>query len=476
MKKISLLQILCVGVLLTLFCACQSVPTEKFSKYGGYTKLEGKKTGFFHLEKIQDRWWLIDPEGYVFLSLGLNHVHPRQLLQESNREQNIQKFGDPGETEGRRIDLNSEFVRNFRIMVEDDFKTLGFNTYGYTSYDYRPPYVAYYVRLLGFLNISAWMQPDRINFPDVFTTEWKEGCESFLKEQYDIENIKDDPELLGYWFAPIPIHTKRDAAEMKGDMFWDYPRPEVLTWQETLKISEANTPAKEVFVDLMKERYRGNIARFNRVYGTSCTGFEDINQLSSELLSPARGYEASLDDEAFFRLIIKEYYSSICEIIRKYDQNHLILGDRYNGNTGPSIAALLEARNWVDVIMTHHWGYFRDIKDNLEMMHKLTGKPILIGDSCFSLPYPEMPNPFGPHVESSAERGRMYRQFAENVFSLPYIIGWNWCGYIDNLEEWEKGTQHSGIKNAYGENYTELTDVMKEVNASIYDTIIKGRE
>jgi len=31
--------------------------------YGGRTDLKGKTTGFFHTEKLGERWFLIDPEG-----------------------------------------------------------------------------------------------------------------------------------------------------------------------------------------------------------------------------------------------------------------------------------------------------------------------------------------------------------------------------------------------------------------------------
>ena len=34
---------------------------EDLSTFGGCKKLSGKKTGFFHVEEINDRWWMIDP-------------------------------------------------------------------------------------------------------------------------------------------------------------------------------------------------------------------------------------------------------------------------------------------------------------------------------------------------------------------------------------------------------------------------------
>ena len=37
--------------------------SDQFDRYGGYRGIKGKKTGFFHVEKIGDRYWFITPEG-----------------------------------------------------------------------------------------------------------------------------------------------------------------------------------------------------------------------------------------------------------------------------------------------------------------------------------------------------------------------------------------------------------------------------
>lgn len=47
-----------------------STKDYNYSKYGGYLQAQVKTTGFFRTEKIDDRWWFVDPEGYLFLSVG----------------------------------------------------------------------------------------------------------------------------------------------------------------------------------------------------------------------------------------------------------------------------------------------------------------------------------------------------------------------------------------------------------------------
>jgi hypothetical protein len=45
------------------------------SKYGGWKAHRVAATGFFRVEKIDGRWWAIDPEGYLYVNLALNSVN-----------------------------------------------------------------------------------------------------------------------------------------------------------------------------------------------------------------------------------------------------------------------------------------------------------------------------------------------------------------------------------------------------------------
>src|SRR5262245_40610236 len=36
--------------------------------------------GFFHLERQDGTWWLVDPDGARFVSIGMNHIEPALVL------------------------------------------------------------------------------------------------------------------------------------------------------------------------------------------------------------------------------------------------------------------------------------------------------------------------------------------------------------------------------------------------------------
>src|ERR1035437_2445967 len=50
-----------------------------YCKYGGYLNTKAKATGFFRVEKVNGRWWFVDPDGHLFLSMnvfGLTYGFP----------------------------------------------------------------------------------------------------------------------------------------------------------------------------------------------------------------------------------------------------------------------------------------------------------------------------------------------------------------------------------------------------------------
>src|ERR1700757_4486107 len=49
----------------------------EYDRYGGWLKLSGTKTGFFHTPQIDGRWWLVTPDGHAFFSKGVDNVSYR---------------------------------------------------------------------------------------------------------------------------------------------------------------------------------------------------------------------------------------------------------------------------------------------------------------------------------------------------------------------------------------------------------------
>jgi len=63
------------------------------SKYGGWLEHKVEATGFFHVIKIGERWWGVDPEGYLYINVALNSIS----MGKSDRNQKAAnaRFGSP---------------------------------------------------------------------------------------------------------------------------------------------------------------------------------------------------------------------------------------------------------------------------------------------------------------------------------------------------------------------------------------------
>ena len=51
-----------VFALLICIVISQTASAQELDTYGGFTDIQGEKTGFFHTQKIDGRWWLVTPQ------------------------------------------------------------------------------------------------------------------------------------------------------------------------------------------------------------------------------------------------------------------------------------------------------------------------------------------------------------------------------------------------------------------------------
>ena len=150
----------------------------------------------------------------------------------------------------------------------------------------------------------------------------------------------------------------------------------------------------------------------------------------------------------------------------------MIWGDRIQSTQDVTQIHFDETAKWADVILIHTNGQYDRIEGTLNYIYEKSGKPIIQADGALSVSKPTMPNPYGPKFKTHEERGEAFREFANDLFSLPFIVGNHWCGYIDRLEVVQPGAQAGGIKDEFGYPHTGITDVFAEVNGGIYDFIL----
>ena len=165
-----------------------AIPAQaQYDTYGGWVKLKGKKTGFFHTQQIDGRWWLVTPDGNVFLSKGVCAVGPA-------RNRNAPA-------------MPPEELAKWNKSTKEQLRGWNFNTISVDGRRARVPEMAY----TAILNLASAQQPnvwrDGIVL-DYFSPEFAAAVER--EAETLCRPLANDPWLLGYypdtelkWFPDI---------------------------------------------------------------------------------------------------------------------------------------------------------------------------------------------------------------------------------------------------------------------------------
>jgi hypothetical protein len=137
------------------------------------------------------------------------------------------------------------------------------------------------------------------------------------------------------------------------------------------------------------------------------------------------------------RALAARYYQVTHDAVRRYDRNHLILGDRYEARQPVPVEVLEAAKPYVDVMSFQDFSSPAQVAADLTRFHELTGKPVLLADAAI----PDR------RTAPPREWGKSYAEMIRTLRELPGCVGWHVCGaYLKNrsrnwgfLDEMEQG-------------------------------------
>ena len=150
------------------------------------------------------------------------------------------------------------------------------------------------------------------------------------------------------------------------------------------------------------------------------------------------------------------YYQVAREAIKRYDPNHLILGDRYEGKAPLPDEVLRAAVPYVDVMSFQCFSGPDEVCPDLSRWHALTGKPVLLADASF---------PGRNKGASASGYGDMMRALRE----LPSCVGWHLCGaYLQNR------CRCYGLRDDRDQIIEPLVSTIQAVNRETHDWVAQG--
>jgi len=402
-----------------------------YDEYGGFLLLQGRKTGFFHVEIIDGKHWLVDPEGTLFISKGVNHVSYWSDYAPSLGHNPYNRVVST--MYGSAEDWASETVNRLRSW--------GFNTIGAWSseetFTKRMPYTV-------ILNIATEAGADWVsgNVTDYFSERFERVADEVA--QKICAPKRTDKHLVGY-FTDNELRWTADWRSQR-EIFDDY----------LLLPEEAE--GKKALVAFLKEKYI-TISVLNQAWNASFSSFEDILSIQE---APENEVVGS-DKLGFLEVVSKRYFKVCHDAIKRHDPNHLILGCRYAFK--PPDEALKGCIGYVDVLSMSCYTnpYSEDLGSrllNLEAIHNVTGLPIIASEFSFKAMDSGLPNTKGAGVavKTQSERAKYHEEFVRAMLLEPFVVGYHWFQYADQPAEGRFDGENSnyGLVNIRDEPWKTL--------------------
>ncbi|HID55206.1 TPA: hypothetical protein EYP37_01660 [Candidatus Poribacteria bacterium] len=434
-------------------------------EYGGcaYEGIKGEKTGFFHIERKEGEWWVIDPNGCGFFAIGTDHIRftghwCEKLGYAPYHKNNIERYGTEGKWAERTIERlldwgfnllgagHSESLR-YRGLAHTLFLSFGS---GFASYEEIVPKV-------------HWT-----GFPNVFSPKFERYCDMRAREV--CSKGRDDPWLFGYFLD--------NELEWYGKTHKPWG-----IFSETVKKPPKHT-AKRALIDLLKRRYH-SIDGLNEAWGTEFKSFDEM--LERNDWGEPKNETMERDAMDFVALTADRYFSITTAAIRRYDPNHMILGCRFAGDAPEP--AWKGAGRYCDIVTLNFYGRVDletgepiGLVDHLKRCYELSGRPLMITEWSFPALDSGLPckHGAGMRVDTQEQKARCFRIYQTTFFSLPFVVGSDYFMWVDEPALGISSTfpedSNYGLVNERDEPYWEFVNVVKEINRRVYEIRERGFE
>ncbi|HEY3268040.1 MAG TPA: beta-galactosidase [Armatimonadota bacterium] len=445
--------------------------------YGGALGgLPSRATGFFRAEKLAGRWTLVTPNGYPFISIGVDVVQPRSETLVQTRESMFTWLPEPesplaahfsqvanihrGPVKGgRAFDFyGANLERKYGAAYEaawtertlDRLRAWSFNTIGNWSSEPleaagRMPYTATLGVGGAFARVPSgadlWGE-----MPDPFDPEFARAAEASLGAAAD--RRKADQSCIGYFVD--------NELSWAG---WDDAGRYALV-RGVFSTGPAQ-PAKRALVGNLLAKY-GTVEKLNAAWGTTFASWDEVRKPFKEPSSVTPALKA--DESAFLSVYAATYFAIVRSTLRKHDPNHLYLGCRFAAWTPETVK---EAALACDVVSFNI--YSRTLDPSKWAFTDTLAAPCIVGEFHFGALDRGMFHPGLVQASDQRERGRFYAEYMRSVAARPAFVGAHWFQYVDEptTGRYFDGENYNiGLVSITDTPYPELTAAATAANAS----------
>ncbi len=505
----------------------RKTPLPERSRFGGWK--DGPKlnaTGYFRTEKVDGKWSLVDPDGYLFFSHGLANVRMANTTTITGYDFDHSKIKERSAddlTPEDSLGLNRvpdaaiptrKIVSPLRAKMFSslpEYDSIMGQYYGYRRSTHTGPlergesYSFYQANLerrygeqgdqksiekwrdvtvdrmltWGFPSFGNWIDPMfyQLNRYPYFANGWIIGDFKTVSTGNDYWSPLPDP------FDPLfkeraDATVKQIAAEVQGNpwcigVFVDNEKSWGLMGSvkthyaivlNTLERANSDSPSKTEFAKIAKDKYK-TIEAFNKAWGLNVASWEEFDQG----ISVTEFSETAVSDLAvMLEHYASEYFKIVAGKVDEYMPNHMYMGVRFASfGMTPEIRAA--AAKYSDVMSYN--AYSESIHPASWGFLKDIDKPSIIGEFHMGASDTGLFNPGLVIGTDQTDRARLYTQYMESVLENPYFVGAHWFQYIDSPvtgRSYDGENYNIGFVSVTDVPYEEMVEAAKAFNKKIY--------
>lgn len=405
----------------------QNVHEEIYSSYGGYRHARvDEGTGFFRTIELDGRWWFVDPEGYLFLSHGVNCVSPGGGGQavRIDRRPNLYKTMPPA---GKGFDperpdrasfgvwnLHRRYGDHYQEQAIDNIFTRmdrwGLNTIAnWSSVEVMLQNRKPFMQQLRGLRMDGSM----MGLVDVYTPDFYDQVDQAV--QRSVAPYVGNPWLIGYFTGNEPSWQGQELRVCDIILGSDEDRPIKKALEAYLAVEDTPERRKQFIYDS-------------------------------------------------FRIFIE----TVDEAVKRHSPGHLNLGIRFGGVASDEILAA--CKGVFDVFSFNSY----TLAPPHEVMDRLlagSGMPLIIGEYHFGTVDRGMSQSLW-QVDTQADRGIAYRHYTETAYAHPGLIGtayFQWADQDLTGRGYDGENLNCGLVDVTDRPYGYLTEAIAETSIRLYE-------
>ena len=404
-----------------------------WNEYGGWADGPAlKSTGFFRVEKHQGKWWLVDPEGKLFFSHGIDCVHPWSGTPIDERKHWFQDF--PGDQPA----FKEGFFGVQRRVVRDHYEGKQPKWFDFAGANIQRKYGD------GWQTRFAEVTHRRLRSWGLNTVaNWSRDTIYLMRKTPYVGTIHFGGKLLegssGYWgkfrdvFDPafakaIADRMAREKGKTAGDPWCiGYFVDNELSWGNDVSLAVAalvsppDQPAKKALVAGLKAKY-GTIDELNAAWGTTHASWDAF----LEHRTPPDPKKARADLLAFYTKTAETYFKTIRDAVKAVAPDQLYLGCRFAWVNARAVAAAVKHCDVVSYNLYHNPDQVARFPMPVD-----ADVPLIIGEFHFGALDRGLFHTGLRPVRDQAARAKAYADYLTGVLRHPQFVGTGWFQYKD---------------------------------------------